>query len=132
MNRLSATIASVQQYESLYLLELDASGITLTLLLFDLNPRFAVGSKVQVLFKETEVIVAKELQGEISLNNRFQATVINIKKGNILADITLQCPAGTIASIITMSALDRMRLLQHDEVTVLIKATQLSLEAQIT
>jgi molybdopterin-binding protein len=129
MNKLQAIISDVKEHESLYLIELDASGIVLSMLLFNLNPAFSVGSRVAVLFKETEVMLAKNLTGEISVNNLFKATVTEIHTGIILANVNIRCTAGNIASIITMDALERLGLQQNDEITVLIKASQISLEA---
>lgn len=129
MNKLAAVIRKVERHESLYFLELDASGTCLSMLLFDLKPGFSEGSRVQVLFKETEVVLAKRLSGEISFSNRFQAMIVKVGRGNILADIILSCPAGEISSIITVKALDRLALEPGDEVTVMVKASQLSLEA---
>lgn len=129
MNKLAAVITKVERHESLCFLELEASGICLSMLLFDLKPEFSEGSRVQVLFKETEVVLAKRLSGEISFSNRFQAVITKIGKGEILADLNLSCPAGKISSIITMKALNRLALEPGEEVTVMVKASQLSLEA---
>ena len=129
MNKLQAIISNVKEHESLYLIELDASGISLSMLLFDLNPVFSVGNRVSVLFKETEVMLAKNLTGEISINNHFKATVTEIRAGTILANVSLHCMAGNVVSIITMDALERLELRKNDTITVLIKASQISLEA---
>ncbi len=129
MNKLHAIISTIKEHESLYLIELDASGIALSMLLFDLNPVFSAGSKVSVLFKETEVMLAKKLTGEISINNLFKATVTEIHAGALLANVSLHSLAGNMVSIITMDALERLGLKNNDEITVLIKASQISLEA---
>jgi molybdopterin-binding protein len=96
--------------------------------LFDLKPVFKIGSRVNVLFKESEVALSKELSGEMSFSNRFPATIKAINPGCILAEISLQCRAGRLASIITMKSAKRLELTENTEVTVLIKASQLSLE----
>jgi molybdate transport system regulatory protein len=131
MNRLSALVTGIAQHEALYLLELDASGVPLAMLLFDLNPFFRIGSRVTVLFKESEVALAKKLSGEVSFSNRFSAIVTAITHGSILADVTLQSRAGEIDCIITMQSVIRLELKENDEVTVLIKASQISLEAHL-
>ena len=130
MNTLHAVITNIDHQESLYFLETDASGIPLGILLFDLKPCFRVGSKVNVLFKETEVSLAKRLTGEVSFSNRFTAFISAIKQGCMLADITLQCTAGELSSIITVRAVEKLGLKINDEVTVLLKASQLSLDAR--
>lgn len=128
MNRVPAIITKVEKHESLCFMEFDASGIPLSMLLFDLKPSFTPGRHVQVLFKETEVVLGKQLCGEISFSNRFQAVVTAIRRGDILADVTLRCGAGEFCSIITRRAVERLGLIENDEVTVMIKASQISLE----
>lgn len=128
MNKLPAVISKVEKQESLCFLELDASGIPLSMLMFDLKPSFTEGRKVYVLFKETEVVLARHLCGDISLSNRFQAVVTAVNKGALLADVTLSCRAGEFCSIVTMQAVERLGLKTNDEVTVLMTASQLSLE----
>ncbi len=130
MNKLPAVIMGIEQHESLFLIDLDASGIPLAMLLFDLKPFFKIGSRVSVLFKESEVSLAKGVLGEMSFSNRFTATILAINPGCLLADISLQCSAGEIASIITMKSAKRLELSENKEVTVLIKASQLSLEGR--
>ena len=128
MNKLPAVITGIENHESLFLIDLDASGIPLSMLLFDLNPFFTIGSRVNVLFKESDVALAKKLSSELSFSNRFTATILAINAGTLLADISFQCRAGELASIITMKSAKRLALTEKMEVTVLIKASQLSLE----
>lgn len=128
MNKFSAVITGIERSDSLCCIRLDASGIALSMLLFDLDPSFRQGERVQVLFKETEVALAKDMCGEISLSNRFLAVVRAIRPGEILSDITLESSAGRFGSIITTGAVERLGLQLNDEVTVMFKASQLSLE----
>ncbi|NTV07323.1 MAG: TOBE domain-containing protein [Chlorobium limicola] len=130
MNCFSAIITSIETDEtgSLFLLELDASGLQLSMLLFDLKPAFTEGSSVNLLFKETGMAIARNLTGEISFSNQFSATVTAIRSGNILADITLASPAGKCTVIVTIRSVQRMKLDIGDSVTVLLHASQISLE----
>ena len=129
MNSISATITDIAHEGPLYFLELDATGIPLGMLLFDLDSSFTQDCKVNVLFKETEVALAKGISGDTSFINSFPATVKEIRTGRILADVRLQCRAGIIDSIITMKAAERLKLQKNDTLTVLIKASQLSLDS---
>lgn len=128
MNKLTAIITEIEEHESLFLIGLDASGIPLAMLLFDLKPFFKIGSRVNVLFKETEVALAKGVSGEMSFSNRFPATIMTINPGSILMNINLQSSAGGFSCVITMKSAVRLQLVEKEEVTVLIKASQLSLE----
>lgn len=90
-----------------------------------------MGCRVKVLFKETEVALAKGLAGEVSFSNCFPAIVTGIKSGCMLADITLKSAGGELNSIITVRAVAKLGLKMNDEVTVLIRASQLSLDANL-
>lgn len=128
MNVLSATVFRIQRQDSLCLFELDASGIPMYMLLFDPDSSVSEGCRVKVLFKETEVSIAKRPSTETSILNSFPAVITEIRAGRILADIGMQCSAGVIRSIITMKALEKMQFRENETVTALIKASQLSLE----
>lgn len=128
MNSFSASILRIDQQDSLCLLELDASGIVLDMLLFDLEPSFTRGSRVNVLFKETEVSLAREPLPETSILNCFPAVIREIRTGRILADIGLHCKAGEITGIISMKAVKKLLLKEYEHVTVMIKASQISIE----
>lgn len=129
MNKLPAVIKRIERSDALYLLEVEAGGVGFTLLLFDLKPMFIVGTRVNILFKESEVAVAVDLIGELSLANRLAARVSAVKCGPILTHLTLTCAAGEMGSLITTRALERLRLQVGGAVTALIKASEISLEA---
>lgn len=131
MNSISATITDIVYEGPLYCIELDAAGIPLGMLLFDLDPSFTRDCKVNVLFKETEATLAKGVPGETSFINSFPATVKEVRRGRILADIRLQSAVGIIDSIITMKAFERLKLKENDSLTVLIKESQLSLDSPL-
>ncbi len=128
MNSFSASILRVERKDSLCLLELDASGITLCMVLFDLDPSFCCNCRVNILFKETEVILSREPMPKTTIINCFPATIRTIRAGQILADIGMHCAAGAVSGIISRKALDRLQFTENETVTVLIKADQLTLE----
>jgi molybdate transport system regulatory protein len=129
MNKLSAVITSITSNDSLSFLELNARGIELAMLLFDPNPEFVTGSKVFLLFKETEVALGVNCCGETSFSNQFPATITAINRGEILSYIHLASIAGELASVITTKSVARLNLQEGCEVTAIIKASQISMEA---
>jgi molybdate transport system regulatory protein len=129
MNKLSARITSITTNDSLCFLELDATGILLGMVLFDLKPEFKIGTRVNVLFKETEVAIGINAIGELSFCNRFPARITAIHQGVILTHISLMCDAGELASVITTRSVERLMLREGNEVTALLKASQISMEA---
>ena len=90
-------------------------------------PYLTVGGEVSVLFKETEVSLAKGLSGRLSLRNRLQAVVRNIDKGELLAEVVLDYKGHRLVSVITSRAIDRLELTVGDRVEALIKANEVML-----
>jgi len=90
-------------------------------------PYLAIGRDVRVLFKETEVSLAKNLSGQLSLRNRLNGKVRHIRRGAILSEVELDYQGESVTSIITTRAVDRLDLLEGDEVEALIKANEVSL-----
>ncbi|ABB24565.1 TOBE domain-containing protein [Pelodictyon luteolum] len=129
MNSIQAVITTIEKSGPLCFLELDAGGTMLAMLLFELKPAFVPGRSVRILFKETEVALAKGPALDISIANRFGATITAIERGAMLADLTLETPMGTIGSITTIRAIERLSLQVGDGITALVKATALSLES---
>lgn len=86
-----------------------------------------VGANVTLLFKETEVSLAKNLSGQISLRNRFPATVCSMERGDILTEIRLDYAGNALTSIITTRAVSRLQLAVGDEVEVLVKTNEIVL-----
>ncbi len=129
MNKLSGTITSISTNDSLCLLELVASGIVIEMVLFDLKPEFVIGTKVNILFKETEVAIGVNFSGEISFCNRLPARITSIRRGKILSYITMQNDAGELASVITTKSADRLNLQEGLDVTAIVKSTQISMDA---
>ena len=84
MNKLVGTIENVQSSENISIISVDVDGDIFSSIVLEgkktpLNYR--VKDKVTLLFKETEVGLAKGLSGMISLRNRFKATIQKAEKG---------------------------------------------------
>lgn len=86
-----------------------------------------VGRDVMLLFKETEVSLAKNLQGEISLRNRFSVTVHHIKRGDIMSAVSLDFMGQVLTSVITTRGLDRLQLVVGEQIEALVKANEIAL-----
>ena len=130
MNRLLGTITAIESNEHLSLVDVVAGQDTFTAMLMETSqnaPYLKVGNTVAVLFKETEVSLAKNLSGQISLRNRLSGTVRQIRRGDILCEVVLNYQEQTVTSIITTRAVKRLELQEGDEVDALVKANEVSL-----
>jgi molybdopterin-binding protein len=130
MNRLLGRITAIECNELLSLVDVTVGGDTFTAILLETPataPYLAVGMAVWVMFKETEVSLAKNLSGQISLRNRIKGTVQHIRRGELLSEVALDCHGKTVISIITTRAVVRLELAEGDEVEALVKANEVTL-----
>jgi molybdopterin-binding protein len=130
MNRLTGTITAIESNDHLSLVDVIAGQDTYTAMLLETPrsaPHLKVGNTVAILFKETEVSLAKDLAGQISLRNRVRGTVRQIRRGDILCEVVLDRNGQTLTSIITSRAATRLALQIGDEVEALVKANEVSL-----
>jgi molybdate transport system regulatory protein len=130
MNRLHGCIIAIESNDYLSLVDVDIDGDTFTAILLETPasaPYLVVGNPVAVLFKETEVSLAKNLSGLLSLRNRLRGRVQHIRRGVILSEVALDYQGQSVTSIITTRAVDRLNLQVGDEVEALIKANEVSL-----
>ena len=82
---------------------------------------------IDIVFKETEVSLAKNLSGQISLRNRMQCVVLKIDKGELLSRVFLKFQDYTLSSAITTRSVDSLNLNIGDEVEALVKSNEVSL-----
>lgn len=61
---------------------------------------------------------------EISARNQLTGTVQNVKSGSVMAEISVSVDAGQITAAITDSSRERLGLKAGDQVSVIIKATE--------
>jgi molybdopterin-binding protein len=61
---------------------------------------------------------------ELSARNQLRGTVHSVKSGAVMAEITVDVEAGQVTAAITDSSRERLNLSEGDEVTVVIKATE--------
>jgi len=133
MNRLPGVITAIQRAGHVALADVEVAGNIMSALLIE-NPVNAVslkpGTVVQVLFQETEVSLAKQLAGIISLRNRLMTCVKRLDMGEVLTRTTLDYRGHEVISIITTRSAKRLSLTVGDEVEALIKANEVTLVSE--
>jgi molybdate transport system regulatory protein len=131
MNKLNGRIRAVESNGHLSLVDVDIAGAAFTATLLEDPDRASYlkpGTAVDVLFKETEVSLAKNLSGLISLRNRFPVTVTGIRQGQVISEISLDYRGHALRSIITTRAVALLQLAVGDEAEALVKANEISLQ----
>ncbi|MDD2307524.1 MAG: TOBE domain-containing protein [Prolixibacteraceae bacterium] len=130
MNKLPGKISKVQQSGAILLVDVDVDGHGFSALLIEsaTHPEWLqVGNTIDLVFKETEVTLAKNLSGIISMRNRMKCTVQRIERGELLSKISLKFQEYLVTSAITTRAVDSLQLALGDEVEALVKANEVSL-----
>lgn len=128
MSQFVAAINKIENYDNLNIVHFTFSNYILKMMSLDLWDEIEIGKKVKLSVKPSNVIIAKDLQGEISLSNQLVATIYEIENGELLSSIILKINDTFIESIITVDSSRRMNLQKGEEVTILIKASNLSIE----
>jgi molybdopterin-binding protein len=61
---------------------------------------------------------------ELSARNQLNGTVQSVKSGAVMAEITVSVQAGDVTAAITDASRERLNLKEGDQVTVVIKSTE--------
>lgn len=136
MNRLAGTIVEVQRCGSIALIDVNAAGHRLTATLVggdaEVNGEATAwqpGAPVLLLFAETEVALAKNLTGLISMRNRLPCRLVSIAPGSVLTKVVLEVGGHILTSVITSRSAQRLSLAAGDIVEALIKANDMHVVA---
>jgi len=130
MNKLTGIITQIQQSGAIMLVDVAVNGHGFSALLIESASHpdwLQTGNTIDLVFKETEVSLAKNLTGIISLRNRMKCKIINVERGGLLSKIALKFQNYTISSAITTRAVDALHLTVGEEVEALIKSNEISL-----
>jgi len=130
MNKLKGTIVEIHLSDNISMVKVDVDGDIFSSIILEgkKSPaNYKIKDNVAVLFKETEVGLAKNLSGMISLRNRFKSKIVKIDKGPILAKVTLNYKKNKIESVISTQSAEQMQLREKDEVEWLVKTNEVTL-----
>ena len=127
MSQIIATIKKIHNIDNINIVEFDFFGKTLKMISLDLNKNVQIGKKVKLAVKPTNISIAKNLFGEISLSNQLVVNIKSIENGQLLSSIILEVNDTIFESIITADSSKRMNLQKNEQVTILIKASDLSI-----
>lgn len=127
MSQIKATITRIDTVESLNIVTFDFYGTLLKMMSLDLGEEIQVGRKVTLAVKPSHVAIAKEFSGMVSYSNQLKATIQSCNNGKLLSSIELRIEDAMLESIITLDSVLKMDLKAGDEVTAMIKASELSI-----
>ncbi len=128
MSMINATITEIQSVDSLNIVSFDFFGATLKMMSLDLNVEMQVGREVTLNVKPFHITIVKDFYGDISYSNRLDAVVKSCENGELLSSVKLLVNGVIFESIITKELALEMKLKAGDNVLVMIKANDLSIQ----
>lgn len=131
MSQIIATIKNIRNVDSLNIVEFGFYTHTLKMVSLNLNKQIAINKKVKLSIKPTNILIAKNLQGEISISNQLKAKIVKVENGELLSSILLKVEDTILESIITVDSSKNMNLVENEEVLILIKASDLFIQEVI-
>ncbi|WP_281227038.1 TOBE domain-containing protein [Flavobacterium aquiphilum] len=130
MNTLNGYITTIQSYQGISLVKVNSNNTLFTSIVLDTAETASYlknGHFVKIIFKETEVIISKDLNPNLSIQNRMHCTIESIIKGVLLSQINLNFGETIVESIITTNACEELQLKKNDTVLALVKTNEVSL-----
>jgi molybdopterin-binding protein len=83
--------------------------------------------KVDILFKETEVVIGNVIDPQISIQNMVAGTLESIEQGNLLSCVGIQTPVGKIRATISTAAVLTLKLEIGAKVFAMVKLNEVML-----
>lgn len=127
MSRLKATITHIDSVDNLNIVEFDFDGQPLKMMSLGLADDIKVGKEVILGIKPTHIAIGKDLSGLVSYSNQIKATISSCENGKLLSSIKLSVEDMVLEAIITLDSAVAMDLKAGDDVTMMIKASELSI-----
>ena len=130
MNKLQATIDSIQEHEGISLVTFNTATCKLTMVALDLPKTLHISSQVTLGVKATHIALAKHKHEDISLSNQIEASVRSVTHGAILCSVILHVNGEYLESIITQKSAQKMHIQVGESVIALIKSSDLYIFSQ--
>lgn len=132
MNTLTGYIAAIEAHGSIAIVDVAVASLHFTATLLGSAEQLAaweIGQAVRLLFKETEVALAKNLSGQISMRNKMPGIITKLEIGQVLTRVVLDMQGIQISSVITSRSARSLQIALGDVVEGLVKSNEMSLLA---
>lgn len=127
MNKLSGVIKNIKTVEAINHIHIEVGDKIFSVLLLDDVDTYALGEKVILIFKETEVMIATN-DSIVSARNAFISPITSITVGDILSEIHFDFNGTDITSIITKGALLEMKCKVGECFKWFVKSNEVSIQ----
>ncbi len=128
MNTLAGAITSIKVSGNISLITINVNDIIFKTMVIE-TPVTAswlkIDNKINVIFKESEVVIGKGLEHRVSLQNKVPGRIIEIQKGELMSKITVDTSVGNIVAIISLDAVVQLNLQVGETVSAMIKTNEI-------
>lgn len=129
MNILNANVTKITKSDSFVLLELACGNSTFTSLVLQSSEsdEYTLGENVNILFKETEVMIATP-DSKVSARNSFVSPILEIETGVLLCNVAFDFDTYTIHAIVTKNALLDLECKKGESFRWFVKSNEVSIQ----
>lgn len=129
---IKAKIVRILTKDDVSLFELKGLNLEANLFMLVLNEasKFALNDEINLGFKSSDVILAKDKLSNSSLENELKCVIEAINFGEILSVVSLKCGEIYFEAIISNHALKALNLGENDSVFAYIKSTSIHISTQ--
>ncbi|MEK7434498.1 MAG: TOBE domain-containing protein [Cyanobacteriota bacterium] len=130
MNKIEGIISKIESSGNISLIHIDVEKDTFYSIIINIEEYIQIGKKITLLFKETELIVAKNISQEISISNKFMVNVEKIEKDNIISKLYLEYKKQILVSLLITKDLEKLDLKEGESIIAFLKASEIILMEQ--
>ena len=124
MNKLSVKIEKIDKTDKLHVITCKLGCQRIKVVSLELRDTIKIGSSVELSVKSTNISLAKNFTGELSIANQLTAKVTAIDKGDLLSAVQVDLEGFSLECLLTLEATLSMGLSVGDDVMVLIKGSE--------
>lgn len=130
MNKIEAEIVDIKREKDVASIKLsDKYENIFSVLMLDFNNQdIDIGLKCNIIFKESEVMIAHKSSAKISARNKFISKVASIEEDSIFARIIFDFNDLRIQSLITKEAKEELNIHSGDDFIWFVKSNELMLQ----
>lgn len=127
MNKLTGFIKEIKTCDEILQVFVEVNGKIFTSLILSSNEKYEVNQKVNILFKETEVMIASK-NSKLSARNAFLSKISTIQNGEILSIIKFDFDEKEIVCIVTKNAILDLECKVNEEFIWFVKSNEVSIQ----
>ncbi|QDH80295.1 tobe domain protein [Echinicola soli] len=131
MNRLTGHIKDITSSEQMSIVTILLKGqIEMQSLIIDTSssaPYLKEGTQIQVLFKETEVIIGTSGHAGMSIENNIPGEILEIKRGKLLSRLSISTSCGNLVALISTQSATSLELTLNMPIQAMVKSNEVIL-----